>query len=380
MKKILGLILAGTLAASVFTACGSSSETSETTSASSSEGGYEEINSYLDVNPVEYTASDYVTLGDYSSFTVKIDKDDYEVTDETVKDYLNSMFKAYEYTTYSYLDKDKTETGDTINVDVSFEIDGMDTADDELQEANITLGENYMQLDGFDECLTGKDNYSTQEFTLTFPSDYEIEKYQGKEADFTVVINGIVEVSDMTYDKMTDSWVNDAFGYTSVDEYVADVKSTLESNAETNMKTDVEIDVVDQLLTSSEIKGVPEGLKEVRVAEYKNQYIYKANVQGISMEEYLANNDLTEEEWDEQVSTYIDDAINKELIYMAICENEGITTDTSDYTSYLAGMKDTLSMAESDFEKVYPEDYCKLLFKEQCALDILYANTKVIDK
>ena len=371
MKRFSKVVILAASAALVLSGCAGSGEV-ETVKVAT-----DDINGFYKITPVSYTAADYVDIGDYSSFEVTLDEDDYTISDEDVQEYVEDQIDGYTYSVIT--DKEVAEDGDSINCDVYFTIDGVDTSNYDMLDGTLTIGENFMQVDGFDEQITDVPVGESREFTLTFPDDYPIAAFAGKEADFTVNIYYVVELYPMTFDELTDSWVSTVFGYDTVEEYLQDIKDNLQVDADAIRTNAIQVQVINDLIARSDIKGFPEGLKDVRIAEYKNYYIYLANKAGLTLDEYLENYDLDEETWDAQLDSYMGDMIQMELVYMVIAQKEGADTETVNYNSYVAGMRASEDVDSDYFDTVFPEDYCRLLYCEQVALDILVANANISD-
>lgn len=86
------------------------------------------------------------------------------------------------------------EDGDTVNIDYVGTIDGVEfeggSTDGNGTDLVIGSG-NY--IDDFEEQLIGAHPGDTVEVQVTFPEDYGNEDLNGKDAVFTVTINGIYE-------------------------------------------------------------------------------------------------------------------------------------------------------------------------------------------
>lgn len=84
------------------------------------------------------------------------------------------------------------EDGDTVNIDYVGTIDGVEFEGGNTNEngTDLVIGSgNY--IDDFEEQLIGSHPGDTVEVQVTFPEDYGKEDLNGKDAIFTVTINGI---------------------------------------------------------------------------------------------------------------------------------------------------------------------------------------------
>lgn len=86
------------------------------------------------------------------------------------------------------------EDGDTVNIDYVGTVDGEEFSGGNTNGAgtDLVIGSG-SYIDDFEEQLIGAHPGDTLVVTVTFPEDYGVEELNGKEAIFTVTINGIYE-------------------------------------------------------------------------------------------------------------------------------------------------------------------------------------------
>lgn len=86
------------------------------------------------------------------------------------------------------------EDGDTVNIDYVGTVDGVefDGGSTEGMGTDLVIGSG-SYIDDFEEQLIGAHPGETVEVNVTFPDDYYSTDMAGKDAVFTVTINGIYE-------------------------------------------------------------------------------------------------------------------------------------------------------------------------------------------
>lgn len=86
------------------------------------------------------------------------------------------------------------EDGDTVNIDYVGSVDGEEFSGGNTNGAgtDLVIGSG-SYIDDFEDQLIGTHPGDTVEVTVTFPEDYGVEELNGKEAVFTVTVNGIYE-------------------------------------------------------------------------------------------------------------------------------------------------------------------------------------------
>jgi len=97
-------------------------------------------------------------------------------------------------TTYSTDTSLTVKDGDTVNIDYVGSIDGVEFAGGNTNGggADLTIGSG-TYIDDFEEQLIGAHPGDTVEVNVTFPENYGNEELNGKDAVFTVTVNGIYE-------------------------------------------------------------------------------------------------------------------------------------------------------------------------------------------
>ena len=82
--------------------------------------------------------------------------------------------------------------GDTVNIDYIGTVDGEEFENTNGAGTSLTIGSG-SYIDDFEEQLIGHNVGETMTVNVTFPEDYGKEELNGKDAEFTVTINGIYE-------------------------------------------------------------------------------------------------------------------------------------------------------------------------------------------
>ena len=208
---------AATEAADTEAAAEAATEAAENSTEADTEETYEKV-----PRP-DYTASDYVELGEYKGLTVKIAP--IEVTDEEILAQIsaNAGSDAMEDVT-----EGTVEEGDTANIDYVGKLDGEAFDGGTAKGYDLEIGSGTF-IDGFEDGLVGVKIGDTVDLTLTFPESYPSEELAGKETVFTVTVNSVKRMKELTSDLV--STITDG-EYTDVDAYKESVKETLIKNKE----------------------------------------------------------------------------------------------------------------------------------------------------
>lgn len=373
MKKKLVILLVAVCAVSMLGGCGTGKksdkkETKET----------EETEENKAAKDIEYNASDYVTLGEYKGMEVKLTSN-YEVTEEDVKSKIESLLTSYP----AYEDSDKTtvEDGDFVNIDYEGLQDGVAFEGGTAQGTVLEIGSGSF-IEGFESGLIGANVGDTVSLNLTFPENYQNTEMAGQAVVFNVTINKIVNKADMTYDTMTDQYVTDNFsssGYETVQDLKDGVKEQLTQSNESTKESDTQSAVLEKLKEVCTVNSLPDGVLDQRVKEYKEQMekVLKEKYD-MGMEDYLSSINKTQEDFDTEITDYMQQNLEMEMILTAIADKENIEVDEDGYKEYLANVISGGGYEDEDaLMEEYGEDYVKTIYRNNKAMDMVRENAVV---
>lgn len=329
-------------------------------------------------NDKEYDASDYVTLGEYKGIEVKLEST-YEVAEEDVKSYIESLL-AY-YPAYEDSDKTTVENGDFVNIDYEGLQDGVAFSGGTAQGTVLEIGSNSF-IDGFESGLIGANVGDTVSLNLTFPEDYQNTEMAGQAVVFNVTINKIVNKVDITYDTMTDQYVLDNFsasGYETVEDLKNGIKEEMNASNESSKESDTQSAILEKLKEVCTVDSLPEGVLDERVKEYKEQLetALKENYD-MEVEDYLTAINKTQEDFDTEITDYMQQNLEMELILTAIADKEKIEVDEEGYKTYLADLVTSGGYESEDaLLEEYGEDYIKNIYRNNKAMEFVEENAVV---
>ncbi len=117
-----------------------------------------------------------------------------EDSDTTTEDTSTADASDTDSSSYSTDTSLTVESGDTVNIDYVGTVDGVefDGGNTNGSGADLEIGSG-SYIDDFEDQLIGAHPGDTVEVTVTFPEDYGVDELNGKEAVFTVTVNGIYE-------------------------------------------------------------------------------------------------------------------------------------------------------------------------------------------
>ncbi len=258
MKKLTAILMTAVLIMTFFTGCGK-----------------KDRELYKKAN-----LEKYVEVCDYLGIEVNTETDEY-------KQYYTEIFESdiTYYGLYNEVAEGTVADGDLINLDYEGKIDGVAFEGGTAQGADLEIGSGTF-IDDFEEELIGVAVGSTKDVTATFPTDYGNEELNGKEAVFTCKVNFI-------YKPMTEEEAYTKRGFTSAEEYIADISERA-----------IKQYILNFVCENSTIKDYPaedlELLGDAILEYYTNAY---SSSYGVDFNELLTYNGKTTEEFKKESAT-----------------------------------------------------------------------------
>ena len=305
-------------------------------------------------------AKDLVTLPEYHSFTAPLSEIEYP--DASVEEDIENVLSSHQVL-QTETDK-KIEDGDKVSIEYVGTVDGVEFEGGSTGGAptDLTIGSG-SYIDDFEQQLIGHGVGDQVEVNVTFPEDYGKEELNGKDAVFTVDIDGIYEKAEFT-DEFVQENLSDYASTT--EEYRQYLK---DSHYKTNLRNWIESYLVDNASVSSYPKAYLKNLKctqkykEQQDYETMNQlYIqYSGSPMYDSFESYVG---MSESEYDASLDETCMTKEKEDLVYQAILENEGVTVSADEYKTYLLaqeGSDDTYNNSVESYGVGHTvKDYVKI--------------------
>ena len=117
-----------------------------------------------------------------------------------------------------------------------------------------------------------------------------------------------------------------------------------------------------------------------RVKEYKEQMeTALKEMYNMEMEDYLSAINKTQEDFDTEITDYMQQNLEMEMILTAIADKEKIEVDEEGYKEYLASAVSNGGYEDEDaLMEEYGEAYVKAIYRNNKAMDMVKENAVVI--
>lgn len=301
-----------------------------------------------------YEVEKYVTLGDYDGMEVEV-AGNFDVNDEDVVDYINNMLSNYP--SYEDTDKEIVEDGDFVDIDYVGKKDGVAFDGGTAQGYVLGIG-SHSFIEGFEEGLVGVKVGDTVDLNLTFPENYQSAELAGADVVFTVTVNKIVKKVDISYDELTDEYVVNNMGSDSVEALYNDTKSYLETNNEQKRTVAEREAVLNKLIENSNV-AIPDGLLDMKVDQYTQQFIRQNCTDDTTLSDYLsANYNMSEDDFKSTITAELENNLDDELVLEALVKAEGEALDEEGFQEYVSDMMNNGGYkTEDELYAAYDSDY-----------------------
>lgn len=303
-----------------------------------------------------------IHIADYKGMTAP--KDVKEITDEDVEKQAENLLKRN--AKMVSVDDRAAEMGDEVTLD--FEGFFGDTAFEggKGEEFQLKLGSGQF-IPGFEEQVAGHKIDEDFDVTATFPEDYQMEDYAGKEAVFKCKIHAI---NHEEVPELTDDFVKEISDFDTVDEWKADAKKKMQENAEQTAQVGFENALIAKLIDKVE-DPIPHCMFEQRADALMETFANQLKSQHVDMDLYLQYTGMTQ---DELKATYLDRAENEVKLRLAlekIAELEALEVSEEEMDAELTKLAEENNMTLEDVKARIPMQEYKTDMLVTKALDLI---------
>lgn len=228
-------------------------------------------------------------------------------------------------------------------------------------------------IPGFEDQIVGHNIDDEFDVTVTFPENYQMSDYAGKEAVFKCKLKAI---SYEELPEINDDLIKDATEFDTVDEYRADIKSKLEEAAVQQADSAFENAVMNALIEKVDAP-IPNCMFEQRIDALMRSFEQQLRQQGMDLKLYFQ---YTGMDADSFRDTYRDRAVNEVKLRLAlekIAEVENLEPTEEEINNGLTDVAAANNMDVETVKRFIPmEDYIEDL-RVQKAVDLVKENAVV---
>ncbi len=214
----------------------------------------------------------------------------WDVDDEDIVAQLERLREGFATNT----DVDRpVKDGDYVTIDLTVSVDGEQLEDATVEDALYEVGTAGV-TPKLDEELPGMTAGSDVTYTDTLPDEYP--EHGGKDAEFTVTVKNVAERTLPAFD---DDFAAEASEYETIDELRKSIRDGLLRRSIAESTSDLRSDIVEAYLARIDVPLPPSLVSEDR--ERRTELLeMQAQQMGLEVDDLLADQDTTREEWDEE--------------------------------------------------------------------------------
>ena len=302
----------------------------------------------LDVDAIDHPKADFSELKKGEGFTVTINVTCYpefevkdykgveietvnaDVTDEDVEKELQNKAKV----NARMVEVDRpAENGDTVLIDYEGWVGDEKFEGGTAERQPLKLGSGTF-IPGFEEQLVGASKCEDIDVKVTFPEEYHAEELAGKEAVFKCKVH---EIKEEELPEIDDDFVKDISDFDTLDEFKADLRSSLEKSAAAKAESQMKNSVIEKVFEANEI-DIPDVMVESEIDSMMSEFDQQLRGQGMDLDTYFQYVGKTAEDFRKEVKEDAYKRVKTRMLISKIAEQENFEVSNDEINTELENM------------------------------------------
>ena len=298
---------------------------------------------------------EYIKLGNYKA--LEYTPVAVEVTDEEVEYEISRIMS--ENATFNEITDRPIKDGDIANIDYEGLLDGTAFDGGTATGYDLSIGSGTF-IPGFESQLIGVNVGESVDLDITFPEEYGSAELAGKAVVFKVKVNSI---SEEIVPDFNEEFVKENSDFETVEEYRADVKASLQSEADYADK----LTLLEMVVSSSEVLKYPQDQTNEYIEAMNKDIEQTAAQYGITVDEFLSTYlQMTPEQFQADAKSRAESTVSEELVMLAIAKAENLEVSDDEYDASVE--RYTRSFGFESSEELISQ-YGKDLIRKQALYD-----------
>ncbi len=264
--------------------------------------------------------------------------------------------------------------GDTVVIDFEGFIDGVAFDGGKGEGHSLELGSGQF-IPGFEDQIIGKNIDDEFDVNVTFPEEYGAKELAGKPAVFKVKLH---EIKLRELPAADDEFAKDVSEFDTLKELKADLKKKAVERKKKAAEEAVENILVQQIVDG--IKGeIPEAMYTSRLNQSVEEFGYRLQSQGMSLDLYLQYTGSTIEQFRETFRPQAEMQVKFRLALEKIVELEGIEADEAAIDAEYAKLAEGYGVEVDKVKAVIPATEVAKDVAVGKAIDFVKTNAVITD-
>ena len=311
-----------------------------------------------------------VQLGEYKG--IKVNKTVHEVTDADVNAQVD-MLRQRNARLVSVDDR-PAQLGDEVNIDFEGFFGDEAFEGGKGEEFPLKLGSGQF-IPGFEDQIVGKSVGEEFDVVVTFPENYQMEDYAGKEATFKCKLNGIT-VEELP--EADDEFIQDSTEFETLEAFKADAKEKLEANAVRDADIAFDNAVMDALIKMVDVP-IPNVMFEHRLDSLVENFENMLSQQGMSMDLYLQYTGMDLNDFRDQNRDRAENEVKLRLALEKIADLEKIEISDEELNTSLQPLADANHLSVDEGKRRLPMGDYIMDMRVTKAIELVKANADVTE-
>lgn len=228
-------------------------------------------------------------------------------------------------------------------------------------------------IPGFEDQIVGHNIGDEFDVVVTFPEDYQMADYAGKEATFKTKLKAI---SYEELPEINDDLIKDATEFDTVDEYRNDIRTKLEEAATNQADSSFENDVMTAIIEKIDAP-IPNCMYEQRIDSLMRSFEQQLRSQGMDLKLYFQYTGMDMDSFRETYRDRAEKEVKLRLALEKIAELENIEVSDEEINSSLADLAAANKVDVETMKRFIPLDDYVTDLKVQKAVEIVKESAVV---
>lgn len=290
---------------------------------------------------MDAASNDYVRIPKYKGIEVDAVEGIPDITDEAVENNIQTVLEGF--AEVEEVTGRPAQEGDIVVLDYTASADGQEIENGSASEYELELGSNTLFAE-FEAAVVGRNIGDSFELQHEFASDYTNQNYAGKNVTFTITLKGIrqKELPDLTDEFVqTISQESDT-----VEEYREEMRKLLEENNEEYIQTELQDAAWQAVLDTAEVIEYPKDRLEDEKNDFYEYYQAGADYYEMEFSDFLEAMEVTEEEFEEEITRAAESNLKENLVAELIAEREDISMTDEEYEEAKTALAEEMSYTD----------------------------------
>lgn len=273
------------------------------------------------------------------------------------------------------VDDRAAQMGDEVNIDFEGFFGDEAFEGGKGEQFPLRLGSGQF-IPGFEDQIVGKNVGDAFDVVVTFPENYQMEDYAGKEATFKCKLNGIT-VEELP--EADDEFIQDSTEFETLEAFKADAKEKLELSAQ--READVAFDnAVMEALIQQVTTPIPNVMFEHRLDSLVANFENTLQQQGISMDMYLQYTGMDMEDFRDGNRDRAENEVKLRLALEKIADLENIQISDDEVNESLKEIAEANNMPVEEVKRRLPMGDYILDMRVTKAIELVKANAEITEE